>query len=257
MSTSNEQQNSSQTEASNQTQSSQTPSEPSQQSAADSSTSSTPTDSGSTDLGSDSQTSGTSEQQTPGDSATDLGAEDEATTEAKAPEAPAFFGAPPEGKYADFTLPDGATADPVLAESFTGLAAELGLNQEGAQKLVDYKAKLDQHNIAQWGNHLKDLKTQATADPVIGGARYQPALTAGKAAIAKFMPGAAPAEGQPSEAQAFRKMLNDYGVGAHPLMIRFMSRVGATMGETPSLGNGDSGGVVSKPLHELMYKDSN
>ena len=216
--------------------------------------SSTQENSASTDLADDSATT---------DSGTDLGSEDDPTPELNADgtpkekpaekETPAFFGAPAEGTYAAFTLPDGAVADPILQESFTGLANELGLNQEGAQKLVDYKSQLDQHQVKLWGNHLKDLQVNAKADPVIGGANYPAAVTAGKAAISKFMSAPASADGQPSEAQAFRKMLNDYGVGAHPLMIRFMSRVGAAMGETPALGNGGNASVVDKPLHELMY----
>lgn len=243
MSTTNDSANNSsqqqdQTPGSTQTPDSQTPS---------ASDLSTPTDSGSTDLGSDSET--------PTDG-TDLGSEDEtppADAEAAAP--PAYFGVPETGTYADFTLPDGATADPVLQESFTGLAKELGLNQEGAQKLVDYKSQIDQHQIKLWGNHLTELKSLSQSDPVVGGANYTPAVAAGRASIAKFMSGPAPAEGQLPEAAAFRKMLNDYGVGAHPLMIRYMSRVGAAMGETPAIGNGGGAGVVDRPLHELMYKD--
>lgn len=244
--------NSEQAATANQSSASQTPEQIAAAMAAAATTTSTQEASASTDLADDS-----SQETSEG---TDLGTEDtpvelnpDGTPKEKAAEPPAFFGLPENGTYADFTLPDGATADPVLQESFTGLAKELGLNQEGAQKLVDYKSQLDQHQVKLWGNHLNDLKVSAKADPVIGGANYPAAVTAGKAAISKFMSAPASAEGQPTEAQAFRKMLNDYGVGAHPLMIRFMSRVGAAMGETPALGNGGNASVIDKPLHELMY----
>jgi hypothetical protein len=50
-------------------------------------------------------------------------------------------------------------------------------------------------------------------------------------------------------------MLNDYGVGAHPEMIKFLSKVQSTMGEKPSLGNGDGPGNPPKALHDILYKD--
>lgn len=43
-------------------------------------------------------------------------------------------------KYADFTLPEGMTADPKVMEKAQGLFKELGLSQEQAQKLVDLQA---------------------------------------------------------------------------------------------------------------------
>jgi len=221
-------------------------------------TSETPTSSASTspaqtDLGTEEPTSQASSQepgskQTTSEIATDLGSDEtdsatdtgEKKDEAKAPE---FFGAPENGEYADFVLPDGAEADPALKAEFIPIVKELGLNQAGAQKLVDFKAKLDQHTVQTWGNHVKELKETAMKDPEIGGGNYQPAITASKQAISKF--------GTPE----FRKMLNHYGVGAHPEMIRFLSKVGQATGETTIPLGGGATTVAEKPLHELMYKD--
>lgn len=208
-----------------------------------------------TDLGSEEPTSQAPAQQqgqtqTNNGIATDLGSDDtdpaaqengEKKEEAKAPE---FFGTPENGEYADFLLPDGAQADEALKAEFLPVAKELGLNQAGAQKLVDFKAKLDQHAIQNWGNHVNELKVTAMADPEIGGGNYQPAITAGKQAISRF--------GNPE----FRKMLNHYGVGAHPEMIRFLAKVGQATGETTIPPSGGATTVAEKPLHELMYKDS-
>jgi hypothetical protein len=134
--------------------------------------------------------------------------------------------------------------DEDLASEFKPIAKELNLNQKGAQKLVDLKAKDVQNQLKRWGDHLVELKTTAQADPEIGGANYDKAVQTAKGAIAKF--------GTPG----FRKMLNDYGVGAHPEMIRFMRKVGLAMGEAPALETGGNGGVTTqKPLHEILYKD--
>jgi hypothetical protein len=188
----------------------------------------------STDLGSE-------EQAKP--EGTDLGAEPEAEAEPEAPPYAAFHGVP-EGEYEDFILPDGAAADSKLADEFRPFAKELGLSQAGAQKLVEFKTKLDQRNLEIWHEHVSDLKAQAQAHPEIGGGKYNEAVAYGRQAIAKF--------GTPG----LRAMMNNYGVGAHPEMILFMSRIGRAVGETPALGNGGSGGHGQKPLHEILYKDS-
>lgn len=172
---------------------------------------------------------------------TDLGAEDEPADAAKPNE---FHGFPETGTYGDFTLPDGMAADPDLAAEFTPIAKELNLSQKGAQRLVELKAKDVQLQLKRWGNHLGELKAQAQKDPVIGGANYKPAVDAGRAVITKF--------GTPG----FRKMLNDYGVGAHPEMIHFLAKVHSATSESPILPDGGGTGVTAqKPLHEILYKD--
>lgn len=211
----------------------------------------TTSDSSVTDLGSeDNGTQTTAEPAKVADNGTttDLGSDDDegakSGEEKKTEEAkPAFFGVPESGEYADFTLPDGAAADEGLKAEFLPVVKELGLNQEGAQKLVDFKAKLDQRALQNWGDHVKDLRVKAQADPEIGGGNYTPYVAAGKQAINKF--------GTPE----FRAMLNHYGVGNHPEMIRFLAKVGKATGETALPVGGGSGAVVEKKLHELMYKD--
>lgn len=176
---------------------------------------------------------------------TDLGADDEDPDKKKeeTPDDPYkdFRGPPEGGAYEDFTLPDGAIADTELKDMFQPLAAELGLSQAGAQKLVDFKAKMDQHGIKIWRDHLTALQTASKADEEIGGAKYNESVQLGRSAIAKF--------GTP----ALRTVLNNYGVGAHPEMIRFMAKVGRAMGETPTITEGAGGGGKQKPLHETLY----
>lgn len=213
-------------------------------------TTTTSSTSSETDLGGSAQTSQT---ETPAGE-TDLGASPEETPEQKAAReaaeaaakpGAAFQGAPEgETPYGEFTMPDGYAADQELSALVTPLGKELNLNQAGMQKLVDLKPKMDQIALERWQTHLKALKTEAQADPDIGGAKYAPAIVAGKAVIAKF--------GSPN----FIKMLNHYGVGAHPEMIKFMSKIAAATGETPTpTSEGGGTASVEKPLHELMYAD--
>lgn len=206
-----------------------------------STSSETPSTSGSTDLGNEE----TPPSATAGDT-TDLGSDDSEEEAGKTAEDPYkdFRGPPENGSYADFTLPDGAVADEELKNEFVPIVAELGLSQAGAQKLVDFKAKLDAVQVKRWGDHLTELRTAAQNDPEIGKAKYTENLSIAKKAIAKF--------GGP----ALRDVLNKYGVGAHAEMIRTFAKIGRAMGETPGLDNGGGSGAVEKPLHELMYGDS-
>lgn len=195
-----------------------------------------------TDLGASEQTSQTSD-------ATDLGSED-ATGEAKdkkeepTPAPGAEFQGAPEGEaaYEPVQMPDGYEADQALIDLVTPIGKKLNLNQAGMQELANLKPKMDQMAIERWKGHLSDLKKEAQADPEIGGAKYAPAIAAGKAVIAKF--------GNAN----FVKMINHYGIGAHPEMIRFMDKIAKATGETPTPSS-EGGGMASveKPLHELMY----
>lgn len=162
--------------------------------------------------------------------------------EERAAAAAAFYGAPEAEADYEFIAPDGMAVDKDLAAEFSPIAKELNLNQAGAQKLIDLKIADNRRTIERWGNHLSDLRTEAKADPEIGGAKYDESLRSARGVLAKF--------GTPE----LRKAMNHYGIGAHKEMIRFLSRIGAATGEPKPLGNGDSGVVETKPLHEILYK---
>lgn len=138
--------------------------------------------------------------------------------------------------YADFTMPEGMTLDPAQLEAAAPLFKELGLNQEQAQKLVDFQAA--QVQAGQQGqldafNQLKtDWVEQAKKDPEIGGAKFDENIGDAKRAISKF------------GNEGFTKLLNDFGMGNHPEVIRFMAKVGRlTKEDNPD----DSGTPVGKP----------
>ncbi len=204
-----------------------------------------------------SQASQTTTETTPssdeGDLTSEIGTSDDGDLTSDAPvkegeatEAPAdpyadFRGPPENGEYADYTLPDGAVADQELKAEFDPLVKELGLSQKGAQRLVEFKSKLDQRQLQQWNDYQNSLTVAAKRDPEIGGLKYQDTMSAGRQVVSKF------------GNDAFKAMLRDTGVARHPEMIRFLAKVAKATGETPALGEG--GGAVSepKPLYELMY----
>lgn len=193
-----------------------------------------------TDLGADDKT------KTEGESlGTDLGTDDKPKEGEEAPTPGAEFQGFPETGELEIVAPDGMAVDEELKGEFLPIAKELNLNQKGAQKLIDLKIADNKRAIQRWGNHLKELKVQAQADPDIGGAKYQPAVAASKAVIGKFAR---------NGGTGFRQMLNDYGVGAHPEMIYFLRQVGLATGETPTLSGGEGSGTATNlPLHEKLY----
>lgn len=129
----------------------------------------------------------------------------------------------PEGapeKYADFKLPEGIAADLPLSDEFKGAAKELDLSQDKAQKLVDLYAKhlkAQSDSIASEWQKTKEAWKGETAKAFGADAEKQLALVAkvrdkfGDAELAKFM--------------------EDTGVGNHPLVNRFLAKIGAAFSE--------------------------
>lgn len=120
--------------------------------------------------------------------------------------------------YADFDMPEGIELDTQLMDQAQPLFKELGLNQEQAQKLVDFQAsqvQASQTGQAEAFNQLKqDWQDQSKNDNDIGGDKFEQSVSDAREAIGKF--------GTPE----LTKLLNDFGIGNHPEMIRFMSKVG-------------------------------
>ena len=224
-------------------------SKPSQQPATPESSPSSPSTASSgspaeTDLGADDKTPPAESKDT------DLGTDDKSVeppvektpAELRAEAAAAFHGAPDGEADYEFVAPDGMVVDADLAAEFSPIAKELNLNQAGAQKLIDLKIADNRRVLERWGNHLGELRTEAKADPEIGGSKYDSTLARARDVLKQF--------GTPE----LRKAMNHYGIGAHKEMIRFLSRIAAKVGEPAPSGNGDGAVVEKKPLHEVLYK---
>lgn len=134
---------------------------------------------------------------------------------------------PPEPELS-LKLPDGVVADEALSKEFLPLAKELGLKQDGVQKLTDiylkgqagvaeraHKAVADQD--AQWKAALK-------SDPEIGGEKLEQHLVVARKAIAQF--------GSP----ALSEFLSSTGLTNHPEVVRFCHRIGKALAEDSVAG---------------------
>lgn len=146
--------------------------------------------------------------------------------------------------YADFTLPEGVELDAEALEKAAPIFKELGLDQAGAQKLVDTYAEMVQAGNQRQVDSFNQMKQgwfeAAQNDREIGGEKFEENVADAKAALTKF--------GNPE----LKKLLNEFGIGNNPEVIRFMAKVGKlTKEDNP--GNPGGNSAQSKDRVALMY----
>lgn len=145
--------------------------------------------------------------------------------------------------YADFDLPEGIELDSAMLESATPLFKELGLSQDNAQKLVNFQAdqvKAQAQAQADAFEQLKnDWKTQSTSDKEIGGDAFKENLSHARAALDKF--------GTPE----LSELMESYGIGNNPEMIRFMMKVGKLTQEDVPDGGGNAISAAGDRVSQL------
>lgn len=134
-------------------------------------------------------------------------------------------GAPAE--YAAFDLPEGVKLDESTMDEFKGVAKELGLSQEQAQKLVGLGAKMQTGNAEAYTKALQETvdktadswKAEAKADKEFGGDQFDKNLGVAKTALDTF--------GTPE----LKKLLAESRLGNHPEVLRFMFRAGKAISQ--------------------------
>lgn len=136
----------------------------------------------------------------------------------------------PEGKKGEVPekyevkLPEGKELDTETLDLFTPIFKELGLDNAGVQKLVDvYAPMLDKAAEKQRESSLNDFKEivsgwKADTMKMLGSNAKEDLAACGRA-LNKF-----------GNAE-LRVMLQETGVGNHPLMVKFMTAIGKTISE--------------------------
>ena len=129
----------------------------------------------------------------------------------------------PLDTYADFAMPEGVTLDETVLAEATPIFKELGLNQEQAQKLIDFHAAQvqagSQTQIDNFTQLMNDWREQSKNDSEFGGDKFEENVKIAQAAVTKY--------GTPG----LKQLLEDHGVGNHPEVVRFMVNVGKTLKE--------------------------
>lgn len=129
-------------------------------------------------------------------------------------------------KYEDFKVPEGYTLNGDDAKAATELFKEMNLNQDQAQKLVDfYSEKFVSAAKAPFNayqNMRKEWQDAAKADPDIGSKLPQV-----KATVAK----AIDALGDTGLAKDFREAMDLTGAGDHPAFIKTIYKLASLVAE--------------------------
>ena len=149
---------------------------------------------------------------------------------APAPAAPPAVAAPPAAPESyTFTAPEGHELDSATADAFAGVAKELGLTQDAAQKVVDKMAPhLAQRQAEQIKAVHEQWREQSTADKEFGGDKLAENLGLAKKAMDTF---ASP---------ELKALMNQTGLGNHPEVIRMFVKAGKAISEDSFVAGKDA-----------------
>jgi hypothetical protein len=163
-------------------------------------------------------------------------------------------------EYAEFAIPEGTTLDEQTATEFKGLAKELDLTQEQAQKLLDFGGGKLRAQIEApykvWNEMQAKWQAEVKADPEIGGTKYEQSI---KDAAQVFVPGESnPFVKSEAEAKSLREALNTTGAGNNPAIVKLFVKMGTLLNEPGSLRGGpvkDSADTLLAKMYPTMTRD--
>lgn len=145
--------------------------------------------------------------------------------------------------YADFSLPEGVSLDAKFLEKMTESFKGAGLTQEQAQAIISSQAEFvkagEEASVAAFNQLVKGWVTEAKNDKEIGGEKFDENVQAARGALEKF--------GTPE----LKKLLNDYGIGSHPELIRAFTRIGKLLKEDQPGGGAPQ--QQQKDRAEILY----
>lgn len=143
--------------------------------------------------------------------------------------------------YEQVTWPQDVPFEPSQVEAFKQLASELKLSTEQVQKLVDFEAQASQEKEAQTlAAQREQIRQWANETKAQYGAGLETEIT--------FALRAADAFGGPE----LRNLLEETGLGNHPVMIRTLSGIGRAISEEACPG-GKPSAPQDKTFSEALY----
>ena len=136
--------------------------------------------------------------------------------------------------YEVFDLPDDFDMNNDTLEEYHTFAKENNLTQEQAQRGVDMVAQMKQAEMNQWVEQQKSWVDEAKSDAEYGGEKFDESISVAVKARDSF------------GTSEFNEMLDSSGLGNHPEMIRFLSRVGKAISEDSVVVGGTSTGQLTR-----------
>ena len=117
----------------------------------------------------------------------------------------------------------------------TTLFKELGLPQEGAQKLVDFHTKAltkaGQDPVDAWGNMVKEWGEKTAADPEIGPKLKEVKATIGKAYDTLISLAGDKGPAMRETVAEFKSVMDLTGAGNHPAFVKMLAAMASAVVE--------------------------
>lgn len=182
----------------------------------------------------------------------------EAAKAAKPADTPKAPAAPDKYDYTAVKLPEGITLDVPLLAAVEPIFRELGINQEGASKLVQAHAKALVDAEAQRQTDFNEwMKTNVAADHALLkkqlGSRYDTEVATSQKGLARLTTVEDGFFSAEEKAEAMR-VLDEAGLGSKPWFFKIMSRVGKMVSEDKPPNGGPAPNAV--PREVRMYPNS-
>lgn len=174
---------------------------------------------------------------------------------------------PPEAYELNTTVKDAegkdvaVEVDPELLAKATPLFKELGLTNEQANKIAPLAIDIQNQVVAKQNDDFAAMRTQwakdAKADPDIGGKNWDSTISLAAKALDHFgaKSNIQDVDGQKVETNDFRVLLNDTGLGNHPVMLKIFRSIGQSIAEDTKLEGGDANPATKKSREEIMYPE--
>lgn len=179
------------------------------------------------------ETTETTEGETEGETKTEGEKEEEKAEPEGAPE-----------EYAEFEVPEGAALDQDLLAEFKDKFKEENLTQAQAQERVNQglalAAKWQERAVEMHQATIEDWKNQTRSDPTIGGDKLPQVLAGAKQVRDQFGD------------EGFTQVLNTFGLGNHPSVIRLLSNVRAAISDDVFVKTGKPTGAPERAADVLF-----
>lgn len=138
----------------------------------------------------------------------------------------------------EFKIPDGMTLDSKKMDAFRGIAKELKLTKEQAQKLVDFDAQ----NIQGSDKAFKDLQASWKAETMKQlGENAEQKLGEAAAAYKQFGD------------DEFVKLMKDTGLENHPAVVRVFRNIGSKIAVDKTVSATSNGVKSTMTFEEALY----
>lgn len=159
-----------------------------------------------------------------------------------------------EGKDVDVEI------DTELLTEATPVLKEVGLTNEQANKLAPLVLKVEERVAKRSADAFTALRAdwakQSKEDPELGGANWKETETHVARALDTFVgPRETKAEDGTVVPNEFRQLLDETGLGNHPVMIRAFRKIGEAIGEDSTFARGGIEADTPKAREDILYQE--